>query len=53
MAPAGWSRSVSELDLGGGAAVAELGSILWNRFGRNLRTKPYFNKFKFVIMTLN
>jgi hypothetical protein len=28
-----------------------LGSILWNRFGRNLRTNPNFLKFKFVIMT--
>jgi hypothetical protein len=27
-----------------------LGSILWNRFGQNLRAKPYMVTFKFVIM---
>jgi hypothetical protein len=26
--------------------------ILWNRFGRNLRTKPNLVKFKSVIVTL-
>jgi hypothetical protein len=30
-----------------------LGSILSNRFGRNLRVKSDFVKFKFVIMILN
>jgi hypothetical protein len=29
----------------------ELGSILWNRFGRNLRIKHNLLKFKFVIST--
>jgi hypothetical protein len=33
--------------------VEVLESILWNRFGRNLQTKPNLLKFKFSILTLN
>jgi hypothetical protein len=41
----GLGRVVGQRGLG----VGGLQSILWNRFGRNLRIKPNLVKFKFVM----
>jgi hypothetical protein len=44
-------RSGSHLHVQGLWGVGRLESILWNRFGRNLRKKPNLVRFKFAIMT--
>jgi hypothetical protein len=44
-----WVTSSDVTDL---AAIWGLGSICWNRFGRNLREKANLVKFKSVIMAL-